>query len=401
MRIGVLAHTFPKTEHDATAAFMGPFATALAGVVEKVVVVVPFVPGLKKKRKGYSLIPYKYIKPDSLHLMGYSKTMKADLELSKIAFLLIPFMVIFGTLKLIVVSRYEKLNLVNAHWILPNGLMAMLSSVFTKVPYVCTLPGTDLLLVKKSKVFAFVSRIIVNNSAGLVSNSQWLLNEFRKHVRFSDKVSTRIINYPVDVSSLRPSAVGVEKLRSELEIGPNQVVIVAVGRLVYKKGYAYLIRALVKVKNSTLVLVGDGDTKSELVILAKKLKLENRVVFAGTIERNKLSEYYNLADIFCAPSIIDQNGNADGGPVSVAEAMACGKPIVLTDILGMSGVVGTNGGVVVPQKSASKLGVALANLATNEKMRLEMGRNNLATARNKLGTRWVGKQYLDFINSII
>lgn len=248
MRVGVLVHTFPKTDRDTTAAFMGPFVDALAGVVERVVVVTPFVRGLKLKRKNYSLFPYKYIKPDSLHLLGYSKTMKADLELSKSAFLLIPFMVVFGVLKLITVSRKEKLTVINAHWVLPNGLIALLASLVTRVPYICTLPGTDLLLVKKSKVFAYVARVVVNRSSGLVSNSPWLLTEFEKYVHFSTKVPRTIISYPVDISNLRPSTAGVAKLRQELGIKQNQTVVVAVGRLVYKKGYSYLVRAVARVK---------------------------------------------------------------------------------------------------------------------------------------------------------
>ena len=92
MNICVLTHTFPRNKEDTPAAFMKKFSDSLVKAGAKVTVVAPF--DLKFNRRGdlFKLVTYKYIWPDSLHLLGYSRTMVKDINLRMRSFFLSPFL---------------------------------------------------------------------------------------------------------------------------------------------------------------------------------------------------------------------------------------------------------------------------------------------------------------------
>jgi len=158
MKICVLTHTFPRNKKDVSAAFMKEFADGLVENGNKVLVVTPFDKEFKRTGDPFKICTYKYIWPDRFHILGYSRAMEADLVLRKHTYVLLPFMLLFGTLKLYQVVKQEKVDLINVHWILPNGLMALVVSKLTGVPYVVTLPGTDAYLAYRYKPFGIVAK---------------------------------------------------------------------------------------------------------------------------------------------------------------------------------------------------------------------------------------------------
>ena len=123
--------------------------------------------------------------------------------------------------------------------------------------------------------------------------------------------------------------------REELGIGPSQHVILAVGRLVEKKGFEYLIRAMGELSDPTghAYIVGDGPLGPELRAMASELTPE-RVTLLGELDRASLARWYAAADVMVIPSVRG-SGNVDSGPVVLMEAMASGCAIVATPV-GMS-----------------------------------------------------------------
>lgn len=404
MNICILTHTFPKFKKDTTAAFMKPFVEGLQEAGNNVFLLTPYIKNFKNTDKKYKVIKYKYIWPDKWHKLGYSRAMKADVDLKLVNFLLLPLMLLFGSISLIRTIKKYKIDVVNVHWIIPNGLMAYLASKITKVPYVITIPGTDAYLVYKNKIFARIAKVIANSSSGIISNSPFLLKRITD-LGIKNK-PTEIISYPVDVNHLRISNSGVVSLRSKLNIANTDLIIMAVGRLVYKKGFEYLIKAMPKVikkyPHTKLIIGGDGDLKQDLIRMTKELKIENNILFAGNIERNEILAFYNLADIFIAPSIVDKEGNADGGPVVSYESMACGKPQIATDILGVSSIIknGVNG-YVVRQKKFVEISNVINKLLESGEIRKRMGIKNRQLILKSLNTKSIGLKYTDFLNNII
>lgn len=404
MNICVLTHTFPRNEEDTAAAFMKGFSDGLVRAGNKVIVVTPFDLDFDWEKDKFKIVKYRYIWPDSWHVMGYSRTMKADVSLKIVNFLLLPFMILFGTIALIRTINKEKIDIVNVHWILPNGVIAFLAYIITGVQYVVTLPGTDAFLAFKNKAFGLVAKVIAARSSGLVSNSSWLLKRILA-LGVGEK-PTEIINYPTDISEFKPQHNGVEKLRKILGLKKNSIIVMAIGRLVYKKGFYYLIKAMQEVTeknpNARLIIGGDGDLKKNLESLSEKMGLKENILFVGNIKRNEIAWYYNLADIFVAPSIVDAEGNVDGGPVVCFESMACGKPQIVTNVLGVADIIeeGKNG-YIVEQKNSSTLAVAINKLISSKSLRNKMGIANRELILKTLDTKSVGLRYTYFFKGII
>ena len=404
MKICVLTHTFPRNKNDVAAAFMDGFCKSLVENGNKVVLVTPFDEKFDRSGDPYRIITYKYIWPSKLHLLGYSRTMEGDINLKKRSFFLLPFLLFFGFFTLLKTVNEEKVDLINVHWIIPNGLMALIVSKVTRVPFVVTLPGTDTYLAYRYKLFGWFARLIAQHSSGIISNSSWHLTRILQLGVTGKK--TAVISYPTDVSAYRPLTSGVDSLRRYYGFTKDNLIVLAVGRLVYKKGFDYLIRAMQYIRKKyphvRLVIGGEGDLRKIWENLAERLDVADVVLFIGTIKRDEIISYYNLADIMVAPSIVDKYGNVDGGPVTAFESMACGKPQIVTNVLGVADVMkdGVNG-FIVRQKDTRALANALERLITSTDLRKKMGEANKRLVQTYLSTKSIGEQYTAFFKQAL
>lgn len=403
MRVCVLTHTFPRNKEDVAAAFMKGFADGLIEAGNDVVVVTPFDREFRREGDLFKIVTYKYIWPSGFHLLGYSRTMEADVALRKRAYLLLPFMLIFGTITLLRAVRREKVDIINVHWILPNGLMALVVSKITKVPFVVTIPGTDAYLAYRYKLFGWIAKFIAKNTSGIISNSSLHLKRILN--LGIDNKPTAVISYPTDVSLFRPITTGLERYRAKHNLTKSNFVVLAIGRLVYKKGFDYLIKAVAglakRYPQIRLIIGGDGDLRNEWEGLAKKLEVKDKALFLGNIPRNEAIYYYNLSDVLIAPSIIDKKGNVDGGPVVSFESMACGKPQIVTNVLGVADIIKNNvNGFVIPEKDYHAIAVALEKLIKSPILRIRMGEANRKLIKSELNTKKIGQKYTRFFNQV-
>lgn len=153
--------------------------------------------------------------------------------------------------------------------------------------------------------------------------------------------------------------------------------ILAVGRLVEKKGFRYLIKAASKFTFSfTLRIVGDGPERERLAELTSRYGLNDQVKLLGSKTHEELPREYADAHVVAVPSIMDHTGDRDGLPNVVLEAMASGRPVVATDAGAIrSGVSHGETGLLVSQKSPVGLAAALAALAQDSSLRETLGRN--------------------------
>ncbi|MCE7951741.1 MAG: glycosyltransferase [Xanthomonadales bacterium PRO7] len=153
--------------------------------------------------------------------------------------------------------------------------------------------------------------------------------------------------------------------------------ILAVGRLSYFKGFDVLLRALARVPDANLVLVGDGECADALRALARELGVEARVRFAGRIDmddagRTDLAALYARADVFCLPS----TERAESFGIVLLEAMRAGLPTIASDIPGSgAGFVVRDGetGLLVAPSDADALATAIQRLTADAGLRTRMG----------------------------
>jgi len=154
-----------------------------------------------------------------------------------------------------------------------------------------------------------------------------------------------------------------------LGLAEEDFVVMSVGRLVAWKGYQYGIRAVSMLRDPCVkyVIVGDGDHRGELEKEARKLGVEDRVVFTGSVPSREMPVYYSVADAVLFPTI----GDDDAFPNSLCEAMACGKPAVGTTRGGIpEGIIEGETGFLVPPGNAEAIVERTATLA-NDRGRVE------------------------------
>jgi len=162
--------------------------------------------------------------------------------------------------------------------------------------------------------------------------------------------------------------------------------LVQAGRLIEKKGLPVTLRAfstfLKQHPNATLTIAGEGPLLHELQKFAHELGVANRVSFTGFISQEQLREIYYRSHIFLHPSQTGRDGNQEGIPNSMLEAMATGLPVFATEHGGIPEAI-ENGvsGVLVPERDDEALAQALLNAAQNPGLLSRIGHAGTETVR--------------------
>ena len=167
---------------------------------------------------------------------------------------------------------------------------------------------------------------------------------------------------------------------------------VQAGRLIEKKGVPVTLRAfaifLGKYPNAMLTIAGEGPMLGELQRLARELNVEARVSFTGFISQEQLRDIYYRSHIFLHPSQTGRDGNQEGIPNSMLEAMASGLSVFATQHGGIPEAI-ENGvsGVLVPERDHEELARALLNAAQDPAFLLRIARSGAEVVRNNFDLR--------------
>jgi colanic acid/amylovoran biosynthesis glycosyltransferase len=144
-------------------------------------------------------------------------------------------------------------------------------------------------------------------------------------------------------------------------------LVLAVGRLVEKKGFEVLIRACELLRadgvNFRCVIVGKGELEHELRTLISELDLEEHVELAGPLSQEALLELFPRASVVATPCVVGSDGNRDGLPTVLTEAMALKIPVVATPVTGIPELVEDGRtGLIVPERDPAALAAAIHRL---------------------------------------
>jgi glycosyltransferase involved in cell wall biosynthesis len=182
-----------------------------------------------------------------------------------------------------------------------------------------------------------------------------------------------------------PAAEGVRRIYNGLELErfpykePRGRVpeIVAVGRLVEKKGFADLIEACSLLRDRGVEvrcrIFGLGEQEPDLRAAVERLGLGNRVRLPGPRPQGDLIKAVGRAAVFAAPCVVGGDGNRDGLPTVLLEAMALGTPCVSTDVTGIPEVLRDGEtGLMVPQRDPAALADAIERLLADPELRVRL-----------------------------
>lgn len=379
MKVCLITHAYPRFPSDTTAPFVEMTAETLQKSGVDVTVLTPDTPKFDRTNVDYTvnLKTYRYFYPRCLQRLGYSNTLVNDCELKRYVYLLSPFMFLSGMLHLFRLHRKHRFDLIHAFWLLPNGFVGAVISKLCKVPLMVALRGSDIFIAKQNPVFKAMARWTLKQASMVTSVTPAFFPDLET---FGVPAGKRRLIPNGSHPRLFPTPPHSElvALRQELLIPEGDVVIFALGRIVLKKGFDLLIQALPlvqkKVPNVTVIIGGDGTDLGRLKMLVKELGVSASVRFPGTINRPDVPAYFHLCDIFTLPAIFDPKGNVDGCPNVILEAMACGKPVVASDISGIPVIVKEGEtGILVEEKNVTELASALVALLTDKTKREQFG----------------------------
>ncbi|HEX8221209.1 MAG TPA: glycosyltransferase family 4 protein [Chloroflexia bacterium] len=378
MKILMVTSSYPKYEGDVTAPFIESIAASIAARGNEVHVLAPYHPDLKRApvEKGVHLHFFKYAPLRHLNIWGYAEALEADVRVKGAIFPLTPVVFASSLWSLLQLTRQIKFDIMHAHWVVPNGPVAGLVARLRRLPLVVSLHGSDIFIAEHSRLISSIARRVFRAASAITAPSDDLRDRATRLGAPANRC--HLVPYGVDPSKFTRIEGAGPLLRKELGLPEDSVVIFAVGRMVYKKGFEYLIRALPAVlrehPNARIVLAGGGDLESKLVSLVRQLGVEKSVIMPGWVSRDKLPLYFSGCDLFVLPSVVDQQGNVDGLPNTLLEAMASARPVVATNVAGIPLAVkdGENG-LVVPEKQPGELSAAINLLLRAPDLRQQYG----------------------------
>lgn len=191
----------------------------------------------------------------------------------------------------------------------------------------------------------------------------------------SNKMKAKNIHYVpgvgVDTKEYEQLEINKDRKKRELNIPGDCIMLLSVGELNKNKNHEVIIRGLSKIDKSNIhyVIAGRGKTEEYLINLSKDLGVENQVHLLGF--RNDIVELCKVADVFCFPSY------REGLSLSLMEAMACGLPVVCSDIRGNIDLVKNNiGGYLCSPNKIECFENTIRVLASNRELRIRMGKYN-------------------------
>ena len=192
----------------------------------------------------------------------------------------------------------------------------------------------------------------------------------------------------------RCDPVAVNRLRQQ----HGERLVISVGRLVYYKGFEYLIRAMTAVRGK-LLIVGDGPLRGKLEQLARNLAVADRVVFTGTIHNEKVVPYYHAADLFALASV----ARSEAFGIVQIEAMAAGLPVVNTSLDSGVPFVSLHGrtGLTVPPGDSEALAAGINHLLDDQKLRRSLGEGGRARARAEFSSAVMAERTLALYETVM
>jgi glycosyltransferase involved in cell wall biosynthesis len=257
-------------------------------------------------------------------------------------------------------SRLRGITHLHAHFATASTTVARLAARFARVPYTMTAHAKDIF---HESVRPEDLRRKLRDAAATVTVSDYNVEYLHNSYGSAADGVRRIYN-------------GLELERFPYEEPRGRVPeIVAVGRLVEKKGFADLIEACSLLRDRGVEvrcrIIGLGEQESELRAAVGRLGLGKKVELPGPRPQGELIEAVGSAAVFAAPCVVGGDGNRDGLPTALLEAMALGTPCVSTDVTGIPEVLRDGEtGLMVPQRDPAALAVAIERLLADPELRV-------------------------------
>ncbi|MFM2309167.1 MAG: hypothetical protein RLY87_1288 [Chloroflexota bacterium] len=391
VRILMIATSYPKYIGDATAPFIAEIAAGVAAHGHEVRIILPNHHAFRHEpiERGVEFVIYQYAPHPSLAVWGYAESLHADVGVRRNTLLALPFGVGASFIALIRQILRSRPDVIHAHWVLPNGVPALLAAWVFRIPLVISMHGSDVSMAERNGLFGAVARMIFRYAAAATACSADL---HRRALALGAHPSTTVVlPYGVTVDAFAPGFSSRSWVLERFGIPIDAPLVVAVGRFVYKKGFGVLIHAFGMIRErypqARLVLAGYGDLHNEYLHIAHDTGVGDALILPGQVSRDDVAQLIASADVYCVPSVHDESGNVDGLPNALLEGMSAGCAVVASAIAGIPDVLTHNvDALLVPPADSNALAEACLALLDDSTLRARLG--SAARARVLDGLTW-------------
>jgi glycosyltransferase involved in cell wall biosynthesis len=368
----VVTSTFPRWKNDTDPPFVYELSKRLTSDFD-VIVHTPHYQGslTHETMDDMRIHRFRYFFSYFERLAG-GQGIVPKLRRNKLYYLLLPFFLAAQFFSLLMLFAVEKPDVIHAHWLIPQGLLAVLVKRILGIPVVVTAHGADVFSLR-TDIFTWLKRYTVNKADRIVTVSKSLARVLVDDTRTS--IEPDVISMGVDATLFSPQYKN-NAIREQYGIyGP---FLLFVGRLTEKKGVPYLIDCMalvaVEIPEAKLLIVGHGELEEGLRKRVKQMGLQEFVLFAGGLANKHLPEYYASADIFIGPSISTKDGDSEGFGLTFVEAAMSGCLLIGTKTGGIEDIIrdGQTGFLVEPENVtalAEKIIYAINHIKDTDAMR--------------------------------
>jgi teichuronic acid biosynthesis glycosyltransferase TuaC len=372
-RILVISHMYPNDVNPMAGIFVQNQTKALieAGLDVHVVAPMPSFP-LYPKWRGYRRLPERMVRdgipvhyvptrmfPGGLFFARYGNYYTYSLRKA------IPS-----------IQKEFPFDLIHCHTIYPDGYAGSKLKQEFKVPVISTIHGSDILLYpKRNKGVHARTLMALKQNDHVITVSDRLKKEA---LAMWPELSVSTVYNGFDPRRFFP--VNKEEARRRLGLPEREKSILFVGNLLPVKGVHYLLQAFKQIvrdgNEARLYLIGDGPLRSELAKQAEELGIAAHVSFLGRKPYEEIPLWINSADVVTLTSL------SEGLPSILLETMGCGRPMVATDVGGISEVLKHGEtGLLVPPEDVSQIAISLKQILEDEALCKQMGERALEESK--------------------
>lgn len=395
MKILVLTSTFSRWKDDTEPKFVDNLCHYLSQEHE-VHVIAPHAPGIPREEymDGVQVFRFKYCL-EKWQTLAYDGGILPSLKQNRMRLLLIPFFLISQSYLMIRLMREHRYDIVHAHWIIPQGLVSILTRSFasTGPAFVITSHGGDMFALK-GKLFTLLKKWITSKADQLTVVSSAMKIQALK-LQLKDESHITVIPMGIDSHSMfYPPTPDIQRQG-----------LLFVGRLVEKKGIEHLIAAMPGIlkerPDQHLTIVGDGPLLATLQALCESHGITDHVEFIGAVPNQTIPSYLQRSAVTIFPSIVTDSGDQEGTPLAVMEALACECATIISDYPGARDIIkeGVNG-LLVEQKSPDQISTAINYFLDNPDIRQKMGAEGRRTVQQHYDWSVVTAKFLALFQAL-
>lgn len=397
-----LTSSFPRWPGDHEGNFVFQLARGLIKHEWETHVLAPHVPEshTREELDGVLVRRFRYVIPEGLETVCGGGSAMVTLRKQPIELLKLPPLLTSQFLHTVYLLSRNRYSLIHAHWLIPQGFMAVLAARLLKIPTVITVHGGDVFRLR-SPFFNAIKRFTLSRADCITVNSP----ATREAVLALKPDIKNLHEIPMGI----PESIAAEKREKTWGKDTQQqgepLTIIFVGRLAAEKGVEDLLNAgrilIQKGINIRLILVGDGQERQDFESISRTLGIEAHTDFIGALPHNQVLALLQKADVFVAPSRITKDGWQEAQGLSIAEAMAVGIPVVATRVGGIPSMVQhRETGLLVSPQAPLELAQAMEFLLSNRGIASEMARRARTFILDYCGQSRVTATFADLFDKI-